>query len=148
MHEYLEVEKAAIDKLTDMKTAGIIKTLAPYAGELDEAAAKNLTGMTNLAPFVYIAPGIIRTRPAGGMDEIEVKLIVLAGCRCNLAPGAQIKGGDEIYNLLEALKSRLDRKTIANGWLPLRRETEYPVSMPASGNMAVYIAVYSTSTKR
>lgn len=54
MHEYLEAEKAVIDKLADMKTAGIIKTLAPYAGELDDAVAKILTGMTNLAPFVYI----------------------------------------------------------------------------------------------
>lgn len=149
MHEFETIEDAVIAALGGLKTAGTVRILEPYAGQLGEA---DLRQMTHLFPCLYVVCQGMEIAWSGSLSEQTVTVLLLVGSR-NLrgsvaaARGDSGHGGPGAYDVLEASRLILHRKVAVPGWSALRAVREAPVVYAPETGVCVYEAAYEVRRK-
>jgi hypothetical protein len=148
MHEFELIEDSTLTALSPLKAMGV-KTLGPYAGELDESrsGAENLMNLAWRFPCLYVAAGGLSSSTANKTETIESSVVLIVGAK-NIRGGVQAARGDGgspgVYSILEQAKALLHRQRIVPGFLPLTLQREYPVLYQPAQGVCVFMAVYAT----
>lgn len=154
MHDFERIENSALTALSPLKAMGV-KTLGPYAGELDDSGTGRDAGvLMDLSwqfPCVYVAAGGLVSGTENKTETIETTLVLIVGAK-NIRGGDKAARGDGgspgVYAILEQAKTILHRQRIIPGFLPLILQREYPVLYQPAKGVCVFMAVYGTRCVR
>lgn len=146
MHEFETIEDAVLTALQPLKQAGTVRTLDTYAGQLGEP---DLRTISMRFPCLYVISQGLDISWSGALSEQTVQVSLLAAAKNLRGPGAAARG-DSIpgaYDILEAARALLHRKTIAPGWSVMRAVREAPVVYAPDTGICVYEATYEVRRK-
>lgn len=143
------IEQAFLGALQPLKTAGTIRTLEPYGGQL---SVENLEELILLFPAVFVMWGGMQVRELGKADGAGSGASILVCDRNLRGPGAARRGDGHspspgVYALLKEIRELLLRKPIVPQWFHPRLVREAPLAYDPDGGLAVYEAVYELRTR-
>jgi len=147
MHEFEAFEDAAIARLETLKAEGL-KTLAPYAGELN---TDDLEAVTILFPAIYVvAPGIA-VKTINKFDDATQRLILMVADQNTRGNAAAARGDAHspgVYHLLDRCRTLLHRRPLVAGWSPLRLTGESALVYNPESGLCIYTAEYQAQTSQ
>lgn len=146
MHEFETIEDGVLAALAGLKTSGMVRTLEPYAGELNEAS---LMTMTVLFPCIYVLCQGMDIAWSGNVSEQTVAVSLMVGTRNLRGPTAASRGDASpgAYDILEAARAILHRKVIIAGWSVMRATREVVMGYIPEVGICVCEATYEVRRK-
>lgn len=147
-HEFELLEDAALAALAPLTTAVGVRSLEPYAGQLE---ADGMQRITLRFPCVYVIAEGLTTIRQNNTEECCLTLSLLLGDK-NYRNNRSAARGDAsapgVYELLKAARQALHRKKLLAGWSPAVLTSEKPqVYQPGKG-LCLYTATYEIRAHR
>ena len=144
MHEFEELEQAAITALEPLKANGL-KTLEVYSGQAEADDVEDLARMTANFPCIYVVATGLVLAAKNRFDEEDVGLMLICGDK-NLRGMDAARRGDSqspgVYDLLSGSRDLLHRKVIAPGWSAVHLEKTTPLFLAPKKGICIYAAHY------
>lgn len=146
MHEFEAIEDGVLSALQPLKSSGTVRTLEPYAGQLGEP---DLRVMATRFPCLYVIAQGLEVSWSGAMSEQHVTVSLLVAAKNLRGPQAAARGDSTpgAYDVLEAARAALHRKTVVSGWSVMRTVREAPVVYAPETGICVYEATYEIRRK-
>ena len=141
MHKFEAIENAILSKLEPLKSEGL-KTLEPYAGQLD---VEELEDLTFQFPCIYVIVQGLHVDPDNRSDQGKMETALLIGDRNIRGSGAAARGdtvSPGVYRLLSAARSKLNRQKAIAGFTALSIRYEGPVIYDPKRDICLYEARY------
>jgi hypothetical protein len=141
-HEFEQIEDGVIALLAPLKTAGTIKTLEIYAGQL---GIEDINRITKRFPCCYVVCSNLRNESINNYDYLVVSINIIAGDK-NVRGNKKSARGDSysvgVYGILDAVREKLHRENPVSGWSEAMLQNEdYIVYAPETG-ICLYSAEY------
>jgi len=142
MHEFEQIEDAAIAALTPLLDVGL-RTLETYNGQVE---AEDIAEITAQFPCIYVLAASLAGQAVNQATRYELTLTLIVGDRHPRGPRLAARGdatGPGIYELLRLARNRL------HGTAPLRRwgawvlSDERPLVYAPRLQLCLYQAVYT-----
>jgi phage gp37-like protein len=147
-HEFEQLEDAALAALAPLKTAVGIRTIEPYAGQLE---VDDIHRITIRFPCVYVIADGMKVSRRNNAEECVMSLMLLIGdknYRSNQAAARGDASTPGVYEILKAARDVLHRKKLLPLWVPAVLISEEPqVYQPVNG-LCLYTAVYEVRIHR
>lgn len=145
-YDIAAIENATLALLLPMKTAGHVRTLESYGGQLD---VDDLGKLTLLFPAVYVIWSGVQIRTYNQYEGLTSGITIIA-CTQNLRGTASARSGDPApygtpygaYDLLGEVRACLHGKIIDREFYPAMLVREAPLAYLPSRSLAVYEALY------
>jgi phage gp37-like protein len=142
MYDIKAVEDAFITALEPLKTAGTIRTLETYGGQLN---AESLEQVTFNYPAVFAIWLGCDVTVVNRADVTTARMSVIV-CDRSLRGEAAARRGSAtnpgVYALLEEVRGVLHLKRVVEGWTPPVLRREAALAYVSEGSPAVYEALY------
>ena len=142
-HEFEQIEDAAISALGPLRASGIVRTLDPYAGQLER---DSLAKITMRFPCLYVIADGLSVIQRNTTDECSINFLVIAGDKSYRSGSAVVRGSSGscgVYEILMQARKQLHRKKLLAGFPPavlIKEETG--IYNPSAG-VCLYTAHYS-----
>lgn len=145
-YDIAAIETATLTALLPIKTAGHVRTLETYGGQLD---VDDLSKLTLLFPAIYVIWSGVEVRSYGNAEGLACGLTVIV-CTQNLRGTGSARSGDPapggtpygIYDLLGEVRSYLHGKTISREFYQAVLLREGPLAYLPGKSLAIYEALY------
>ena len=148
LHEFEQLEDAALAALMPLQTSTGVRTIESYAGQLE---VDDLARITIRFPCIYVmADGLINTR-SNNIDDCRLSLILLVGdknYRSNTAAARGDTTAPGVYAMLKAVRVALHRRKMLDGWAPICLVSEEPQVYEPKNGMCLYTAKYELQAQR
>ena len=136
------IEAAALALLLPLRTAGTIRTLESYGGQLD---VDDIGRLTLLFPAVYVVWSGVQVQAYGSADGLTCGLSAIV-CDHNLRGAASARSGDSssigIYSLLGSIRAILHGAVIDRQFYQAQLVREAPLAYDPKQGLAIYEALY------
>ncbi|MBU8912336.1 MAG: DUF1834 family protein [Desulfobacterales bacterium] len=142
MHEFEQLEDAALAVLAPLEAGINVRTIEAYAGQLE---TDDLTRITTRFPCVYVIADGLQTTRRNNMDDSRLLLMLLVGDKNYRSNAAAARGSTTrpgVYAMLEAARGVLHRKKILPAWTPACLISEEPQVYDPKNGLCLYTAVY------
>lgn len=142
MYEIEAIEDAFVGALQPLKTAGTVRTLETYGGQLN---VEDLADLTLLFPAVYVMWNGSEISELSRLDQLVARVTLIVCEQSLRGQAAARRGAPEsagVYTILEQTRALLHRKSVLSGWTPATLTREAPLAYDQEGGIAVYEAVY------
>lgn len=141
MHEFEQLEDAALDALTPLRSRGL-RTLEPYAGDLE---VEELEEITLRFPCIYVIASGLGVGWDNRLDKYSMDLTLMVGDRHVRGAAAAARGdaaSPGVYELLAGARDLLHNQKILEGWTPAQVQHEGPLVYAPKKFICIYIATY------
>ncbi|MDY0187797.1 MAG: DUF1834 family protein [Syntrophus sp. (in: bacteria)] len=143
------IEQAAIAAVQSLKTAGTVRTLEPYGGQL---SVEEIEEITPLFPAIFVIWGGAEVREHNRADGAGTALTFIVADKNLRGTDAARRGATSseapgVYSLLKSIRGLVHGKTLVAGWYPARVIREAPMAYDPQGGIAIYEAVYEMKTR-
>lgn len=136
------IEAAALALLLPLKTAGSIRTLESYGGQLD---VEDIGKLTLLFPAVYVVWSGVQVQAYGNNDGLSCGLTAIV-CDRNLRGAQAARSGDAasigVYALLGRIRALLHGAVIDREFYQAQLVREAPLAYDPKQSLAIYEALY------
>lgn len=146
MHEFEQLEDAALAALAPLEAGIGVRTIEAYAGQLETEKVSMIT--TRFPCYYVIADGLGNSR-SNNMDDSRLALMLLVGDKNYRSNAAAARGNATrpgVYAMLEAARGVLHRKKILTAWAPACLVSEEPQVYDPKNGLCLYTAVYELQT--
>lgn len=147
-HEFEQLEDAALAALAPLKTALGVRSLEPYAGQLE---ADKIHIVTTRFPCVYVIADGLKTIRRNDTEECCLTLSLLLGdknYRSNRSAARGDTSAPGVYRMLKAVRDALHRKKLLSGWSPAVLTSEKPQVYQPGNGLCLYTAEYEVRAHR
>ena len=148
MHEFEELENAALAALMPLQASTGVRTIEAYAGQLE---VDDLSRITIRFPCIYVmADGLINTR-SNNIDDCRLSLILLVGDKNYRSNKSSARGDTTapgVYAILKAARDALHRRKMFAAWSPICLISEEPQVYEPKKGMCLYTAKYELQAQR
>lgn len=136
------IETATLALLQPLRTAGTVRTLESYGGQLE---VDDIEQITLLFPAVYVVWSGVQVRAYGSADGLTCGLSAIV-CDRNLRGAASARTGDSaslgVYALLGRIRAILHGATIDRQFYQAQLVREAPLAYDPKQGLAIYEALY------
>lgn len=147
MYDIKDIEDGFLAALGQLVTAGAVRTLESYGGQLDE---ERLEKETLRWPAVYVIWGGSEAKETNRMDALQARVSVIFCDRSLRGEAAARRGAAEtsgLYSIMGQARGLLHRKRVLQGWAPASLEREGPLAYTREQGIAIYEQLYVLRTK-
>lgn len=144
-HEFETLEDATLTTLAGLMAQGL-KTLEPYAGQLETS---ELDSITLRFPCIYVIAGPLKVQIRNRYDDKKASVVLFVGDK-NIRGAEAATRGDAgspgVYELLSLARTALHRVKVHADWSPLECSGEEVVAYSAVSKLCIYSATYETKS--
>ena len=144
-HEFEVIEDAVLSALEPIKDLGV-RTIDVYSGELDVPSAEIVAQITGRLPSVIVAVNGLEVEQRNRLDMLEADITMLVAARHLRGPNQAARGtvgsGPGMYDLLSAIRERLNAQQIVEGWSALNWTGDWRFLVAPKAALCLYTTGY------
>lgn len=150
MYEIADIEDGFIAALGSLKTAGTIRTLETYGGQLDVERLEDLT--INFPAIYVIWGGFTATEMKRSLDEKHRVSLIFAHRNLRGEAAARRGAAGEatgVYAIMVQARGMLHKRRVVDwpGWTPAKLIRATPLAYTGEGGIAIYEQVYELKAR-
>ena len=148
MHEFEELENAALAALMPLQASTGVRTIEAYAGQLE---VDDLSRITIRFPCIYVMADGLKITRKNSIDDCSISLLVLVGDQNYRSNSAAARGDAKapgVYAILAAARNALHRRKMFANWSPMYLVSEEPQVYEPKKGLCLYTAKYEVQAQR